>query len=134
MYLAMQKRGTKMDKQLNKQLNKPKQIPKPTQIKVTAHSTFSSRSFSAYKGYIPSMLSSFNWNLTPKLTITDWKENSNLILEIKKLPNKDNLYSVTLKDDCYYEVYTNMEELIFAVVTFIETNLLTKENWNGTSN
>ena len=113
---------------MDKQLTKPKQLTNIPQIKVTTHSTFSSRSYPTYKGYIPSLLSSFNWNLTPKLTITDWRENSNLTLKIKKLPNKDSLYLVTLKDDCYYEIYTSIEELIFAVITFIETNLLSKEN------
>ena len=89
------------------------------QLKVTTHSTFS---FCAYNSYIPSMLSTFNWSLTPKLTITDWKETSNLFLEIKKLPN--NCYLAQLQDDCYYELYSSLEELIFAVVTFVETNLL----------
>ena len=105
-----------------------KKIKSPVPIKVTTHSTVSRRSFSAYLGYIPSMLTTFNWSLTPKLTITDWNDNSNLHLSIKKLPNKDNLYLVTIENDCYYEVYTSIEELIFAVVTFIETNLLPKEN------
>lgn len=99
------------------------------QIKVTTHSTFSIRSFNTYLGYIPSMLATFNWSLTPKLTITDWKENSGLALAIKKLPNST--YLVTIAGDRYYEVYTNIEELTFAVVTFIETNFLPKENLKG---
>ena len=99
-------------------------VPK---LKITTHSTFSSRSFAAYMGYIPSMLSTFiNWSVTPKVTITDWRENSNLQLSIKKLPNND-MFLVYLENDCYNELYSNTEELTFAVVTFIETNLLPKE-------
>lgn len=89
------------------------------QLKVTTHSTFS---FCAHNSYIPSILSSFNWSLTPKLTITDWKEASNLFLEIEKLPH--NYYLAQLKNDCYYELYSSLEELIFAVGTFVETTLL----------
>ena len=102
-----------MDKQLTQATNA---------MKVTTHSTFSTFSFCANLGYLPSMLSSFNWSLTPKLTITDWKEASNLFLEIEKLPN--NCYLTQLTNDCYYELYSSLEELIFAVVTFVETNLL----------
>ena len=94
-----------------------------TQLKLYTHSTYSTRAHSIYLGYLQQKLLSIDYTITPKLTITDWKEISNLNLEIKKLPNKDNLYLVTLKDDCYYEVYTSIEELIFAVVTFIESNL-----------
>ena len=105
---------------MDKQLNQGSKAMKVTTH--SSHSSHSSRSFCANLGCMPSILSSFNWSLTPKLTITDWKEASNLFLEIKKLPN--NCYLAQLQDDCYHELYSSIEELIFAVVTFIETNLL----------
>ena len=97
-------------------------------IKVTTYSTTSTRSYKAYLGYIPSMLSSFNWNLTPKVTITDWRENSKLKLEIKKLSK--GIYLVTLQGDSYYEIYSDLDEAINPVVTFVANNFLPKEKLN----
>ena len=92
-----------------------------TQLKLSTHSTYSTRSHSIYLGYLQQKLLSIDYTQTPKVSVQDWKENKDKIV-LKKL--NQNTYLLSIENDCYYQSYTNLEEAIFDLISYTKTNLL----------
>ena len=92
-----------------------------TQLKLSTHSTYSTKSHCIYLGYLQQKLLAIDYTITPKVSVQDWKENKDKIV-LKKL--NQNTYLLSIENDCYYQSYTNLEEAIFALLSYAETNLL----------
>ena len=92
-----------------------------TQLKLYTHSTYSTRSHSIYLGYLQQKLLSIDYTLTPKVSVQDRKENKDKIV-LKKL--NQNTYLLYIENDCYSQSYTNLEEAVFDLMAYAETNLL----------
>ena len=92
-----------------------------TQLKLYTHSTYSTRSHSIYLGYLSNKLLSIDYTITPKVSVHDRKETKDRIV-LKKL--NQTTYLLSIENDCYYQSYTNLEEAIFDLISYVETNLL----------
>ena len=92
-----------------------------TQLKLSTHSTYSTKSHSIYLGYLSQKLLSINYTQTPKVSVQDWKENKDKIV-LKKL--NQNTYLLYIESDCYSQSHTNLEEAVFDLISYVETNLL----------
>ena len=98
-----------------------------TQLKLSTHSTYSTRSHSIYLGYLSQKLLSINYTQTPKVSVQDWKENKDKIV-LKKIG--ENTYLLSIENDCYYQSYTNLEEAVFDLISYTKTNLLPTNKGN----
>ena len=92
-----------------------------TQLKLSTYSTYSTRSHSMYLGYLSHKLLSIDYTQTPKVSVQDWKENKDKIVLRKATKNTYLLY---IEKDCYFQTYSNLEEAVFDLVAYAETNLL----------
>ena len=92
-----------------------------TQLKLSTHSTYSTRSHSIYLGYLSHKLLSIDYTQTPKVSVQDWKENKDKIV-LRKVNNST--YLLNIENDCYSQSYSNLEEAVFDLVSYTETNLL----------
>ena len=116
-----------MDKQLKLKLKqlKLKQVKAtnlhPTPLKLTTQSTYSTKSFSIYPAYLATKLLSINYSFTPKVSITDWEEAKDKIV-LRKV--NQNTFLLEVENDCYFQSYSNLEEAVFDMITYVETNIL----------
>ena len=92
-----------------------------TQLKLSTHSTYSTKSHSIYLGYLQQKLLSIDYTQTPKVSVQDWKETKEKIVLRKAAKNTYLLY---IENDCYSQSYSNLEEAVFDLITYAETNLL----------
>ena len=97
------------------------------QLKLSTYSTYSTRSHSIYLGYLSHKLLSISYTQTPKVSVQDWKENKDKIV-LKKL--NQNTYLLSIENDCYYQSYSNLEEAVSDLITYVETNLLPTNKGN----
>ena len=91
-----------------------------TQLKLYTHSTYSTRAHSIYLGYLSHKLLSIDYTQTPKVSVQDWKENKDKIV-LRKVAK--NTYLLYIENDCYSQSYTNLEEAVFDLISYVETNL-----------
>ena len=112
-----------MDKQLKlKQLKQLKATNlHPTPLKLTTQSTYSTKSFPIYPAYLSTKLLSINYSFTPKVSITDWEEAKDKIV-LRKV--NQNTFLLEVANDCYSQSYSNLEEAVFDMITYVETNIL----------
>ena len=92
-----------------------------TQLKLYTHSTHSTRSHSIYLGYLSHKLLSIDYTQTPKVSVQDWKENKDKIV-LRKVA-KD-MFVLSIENDCYFQTYSNVDEAVFDLIAYAETNLL----------
>ena len=92
-----------------------------TQLKLSTHSTYSTRSHSIYLGYLSHKLLSIDYTQTPKVSVQDWKENKDKIV-LRKVNNST--YLLNIENDCYSQSYSNLEEAVFDLVSYTKNNLL----------
>ena len=92
-----------------------------TQLKLSTHSTYSTRSHSIYLGYLSHKLLSIDYTLMPKVSVQDWKENKDKIV-LRKVNNST--YLLSIENDCYSQSYSNLEEAVTDLISYVETNLL----------
>ena len=92
-----------------------------TQLKLSTHSTYSTRSHSIYLGYLQQKLLSIDYTQTPKVSVHDWKETKDGIV-LRKVAK--NLFILSIENDCYSQTYSNLEEAVFDLMAYAETNLL----------
>ena len=92
-----------------------------TQLKLSTHSTYSTKSHSIYLGYLSNKLLSIDYTLMPKVSVQDWKENKDKIV-LRKVNNST--YLLNIENDCYSQSYTNLEEAVFDLVAYTKNNLL----------
>ena len=90
-------------------------------LKLSTHSTYSTRSHSIYLGYLSHKLLSIDYTQTPKVSVQDWKENKDKIV-LRKV--NQNTYLLQLENDCYFQSYSTLEEAIFDLLSYVENNLL----------
>ena len=74
-----------------------------TQLKLTTHSTYSTKSHSIYLGYLQQKLLSIDYTQTPKVSVQDLKENKDKIV-LRKV--NQNTYLLQLENDCYFQSYS----------------------------
>lgn len=98
-------------------------------LKLSTHSTYSTRSHSIYLGYLSHKLLSINYTQTPKVSVQDWKENKDKIV-LRKVNNST--YLLNIENDCYSQSYSNLEEAVFDLVSYTKNNIL--PNNKGTCN
>ena len=67
-----------------------------TQLKLSTHSVYSTRSHSIYLGYLSHKLLSINYTQTPKVSVQDWKENKDKIV-LRKVNNSTYLLNIENK-------------------------------------
>ena len=92
-----------------------------TQLKLSTHSTYSTKSHSIYLGYLSNKLLSIDYTQTSKVSVQDWKETKDKIV-LRKVDNST--YLLNIENDCYSQSYTNLEEAVFDLISYVETNLL----------
>ena len=92
-----------------------------TQLKLSTHSTYSTRSHSIYLGYLQQKLLSIDYTQTPKVSVQDWKETKDKIV-LRKVAK--NMFILSIENDCYSQTYSNLEEAVFDLMAYAETNLL----------
>ena len=92
-----------------------------TQLKLSTHSTYSTKSHSIYLGYLSNKLLPIDYTLMPKVSVQDWKETKDKIV-LRKVNNST--YLLNIENDCYSQSYTNLEEAVFDLISYTETNLL----------
>ena len=92
-----------------------------TQLKLSTHSTYSTRSHSIYLGYLSHKLLSIDYTQTPKVSVQDWKENKDKI--VLRKATKD-MFILSIENDCYSQSYTNLEEAVFDLISYTKNNLL----------
>ena len=92
-----------------------------TQLKLYTHSTYSTISRSIYLGYLQQKLLSIDYTLTPKVSVHDWKETKDRIV-LRKVAK--NMFILSIENDCYSQTYSNLEEAVFDLMAYAETNLL----------
>ena len=92
-----------------------------TQLKLYTHSTYSTRSHSIYFGYLQQKLLSIDYTITPKVSVHDWKETKDRIV-LRKVAK--NMFILSIEKDCYSQTYSNLEEAVFDLMAYAETNLL----------
>ena len=92
-----------------------------TQLKLSTHSTYSTRSHCIYLGYLQQKLLSIDYTLTPKVSVHDWKETKDKIV-LRKVNNST--YLLNIENDCYSQSYSNLEEAVFDLVSYTKNNLL----------
>ena len=92
-----------------------------TQLKLYTHSAYSTRSHSIYLGYLQQKLLSIDYALTPKVSVHDWKETKDRIV-LRKVAK--NMFILSIENDCYFQTYSNLEEAVFDLMAYAETNLL----------
>ena len=114
-----------MDKQLKLKKLKLKQVKAtnlhPTPLKLTTQSTYSTKSFPIYPAYLSTKLLSINYSFTPKVSITYWEETEDKIV-LRKV--NQNTFLLEVENDCYSQSYSNLEEAVFDLMAYVETNLL----------
>ena len=91
------------------------------QLKLSTHSVYSTRSHSIYLGYLSHKLLSIDYTQTPKVSVQDWKENKDKIV-LRKVA-KD-MFVLSIENDCYFQTYSNVDEAVFDLIAYAETNLL----------
>ena len=91
------------------------------QLKLSTHSVYSTRSHSIYVGCLSHKLLSINYTQTPKVSVQDWKENKDKIV-LRKVA-KD-MFVLSIENDCYFQTYSNVDEAVFDLIAYAETNLL----------
>ena len=92
-----------------------------TQLKLSTYSIYSTKSHSIYLGYLQQKLLSIDYTQTPKVSVQDWKGTKEKIV-LRKVNNST--YLLNIENDCYSQSYTNLEEAVFDLVSYTETNLL----------
>ena len=92
-----------------------------TQLKLCTHSTYSTRAHSIYLGYLQQKLLSIDYTITPKVSVHDWKETKDRIV-LRKVAK--NMFILSIEKDCYSQTYSNLEEAVFDLIAYAETNLL----------
>ena len=92
-----------------------------TQLKLYTHSTYSTRARSIYLGYLQQKLLSIDYTITPKVSVQDWKETKDRIV-LRKVAK--NMFILSIENDCYSQTYSNLEEAVFDLMAYAETNLL----------
>ena len=97
------------------------------QLKLSTYSTYSTRSHSIYLGYLSHKILSIDYTQTPKVSVQDWKENKDKIV-LRKVNNST--YLLSIENDCYSQSYSNLEEAVFDLITYVETNLLPTNKGN----
>ena len=91
------------------------------QLKLTTQSTYSTKSFPIYPAYLSTKLLSINYSFTPKVSITYWEETEDKIV-LRKV--NQNTFLLEVENDCYSQSYSNLEEAVFDLMAYAETNLL----------
>ena len=91
------------------------------QLKLSTYSTYSTRAHSIYLGYLSHKLLSINYTQTPKVSVQDWKETKDRIV-LRKVAK--NMFILSIENDCYFQTYSNVEEAVFDLIAYAETNLL----------
>lgn len=92
-----------------------------TQLKLYTHSIYSTRAHSIYLGYLQQKLLSIDYTITPKVSVHDWKETKDRIV-LRKVAK--NMFILSIENDCYSQTYSNLEEAVFDLMAYAETNLL----------
>ena len=92
-----------------------------TQLKLSTYSAYSTKSHSIYLGYLSHKLLSIDYTQTTKVSVQDWKENKDKIV-LKKL--NQTTFLLNIENDCYSQSYTNLEEAVTDLISYVETNLL----------
>ena len=92
-----------------------------TQLKLATYSTYSTKSHSIYLGYLSKKLLSIDYTQTPKVSVQDWKETKDKIV-LRKVAK--NTFLLNIENDCYSQSYTNLEEAVTDLISYVETNLL----------
>ena len=87
-----------------------------TQLKLYTHSTYSTKSHSIYLGYLQQKLLSIDYTQTPKVSVQDWKETKGRIV-LRKV--NQNTYLLSIENDCYSQSYTNLEEALFDLISYV---------------
>ena len=90
-------------------------------LKLSTHSTYSTRSHSIYLGYLQQKLLSIDYTQTPKVSVQDWEETKDRIV-LRKVA-KD-MFILSIEKDCYFQTYSNVDEAVFDLIAYAETNLL----------
>lgn len=112
-----------MDKQINPVSKRQQEATNlhPPQLKLTTQSTYSTKSFPIYPAYLATKLLTINYSNTPKVSITDWEEAKDKIV-LRKV--NQNTFLLEVENDCYFQSYSNLEEAVFDMITYVETNIL----------
>lgn len=92
-----------------------------TQLKLYTYSSYSTRAHSIYLGYLQQKLLSIDYTITPKVSVHDWKETKDRIV-LRKVAK--NMFILSIENDCYSQTYSNLEEAVFDLMAYAETNLL----------
>ena len=92
-----------------------------TQLKLYTHSNYSTKSHCIYLGYLQQKLLSIDYTITPKVSVQDWKETKDRIV-LRKVAK--NMFVLSIEKDCYFQTYSNLEEAVFDLMAYAETNLL----------
>ena len=66
-------------------------------------------------------LLSIDYTITPKVSVHDWKETKDRIV-LRKVAK--NMFILSIENDCYSQTYSNLEEAVFDLMAYAETNLL----------
>ena len=90
-------------------------------LKLSTHSNYSTRSHCIYLGYLQQKLLSIDYTQTPKVSVQDWKETKDKIV-LRKVA-KD-MFVLSIEKDCYFQTYSNVDEAVFDLIAYAETNLL----------
>lgn len=90
-------------------------------LKLYTHSDYSTKAHCIYLGYLQQKLLAIDYNVTPKVSIQDWKETKDRIV-LRKVA-KD-MFVLSIEKDCYFQTYSNLEEAVFDLMAYAETNLL----------
>lgn len=91
-------------------------------LKITIESSTTKNSFEIYPAYLSNTLLNLNFNLTPTVTINNWDETKDAIRIVQK-SNKE--YLLYIVGDCFSIRFPTLEEAIFEIVSYVETNILT---------
>lgn len=92
-----------------------------TQLKLSTYSTYSTKSHTMYLGYLSHKLLAINYTITPKISVQDMKETKDKIV-LRKVAK--NMFILSIENDCYSQTYSNLEEAVFDLMAYAETNLL----------
>jgi hypothetical protein len=90
-------------------------------LKVVIESSTTQKSFEIFPAYLANTLRNLNFDLTPTVTINDWHETKDAI-RIKQLSKRN--YLLYIVGDCYAIPFPTLEEAIFEIVSYVETNIL----------
>ncbi len=90
-------------------------------LKLYTHSNYSTKAHCIYLGYLQQKLLAIDYAVTPKVSIQDWEETKDRIV-LRKVA-KD-MFVLSIEKDCYFQTYSNVDEAVFDLIAYAETNLL----------